>query len=173
MWTCLVCGNENDDEMIRCICGYEIPDNKADLNIEDKKAETTRTNGTKGSSITPAAPTETLKTIKNASIAFFIFAGVQLILGVLAPVPGKIIDGVLIAILTLILMTKQSRIAAILILAEFTGGVIIAAMNHFNKSLGKGSNIPFAILFFWFAFKAVKATFKFQRERSITTSRER
>jgi hypothetical protein len=39
MWTCLVCGNENDDEMSSCICGYKVPVKQTDITTEDKKDE--------------------------------------------------------------------------------------------------------------------------------------
>ena len=35
MWTCLVCGNENDDELIRCLCGYEIPGTEPETTVKE------------------------------------------------------------------------------------------------------------------------------------------
>ncbi|MGH9856126.1 MAG: hypothetical protein ACREBD_40345 [Blastocatellia bacterium] len=102
---------------------------------------------------------DALKVVKDASLVFFLAAGIQALLVFVA---GGIvfIDVAIYAVCGFFLRRFNSRAAAVtlLILAVVVSGATLA--KKMGANLGGGNNIIFALFVLWAAIRAVEATFK-------------
>jgi hypothetical protein len=102
---------------------------------------------------------DSLKTIKDTSMAFFFVAALQGVLGYFIA-PSMIIDAVMYAILAGALLYWKSRVAAVLLLLLGGAAVVMTALNRFGVTADGGNNIILALIIAWAAIRAVEATFK-------------
>ncbi len=102
---------------------------------------------------------DALKMVKDASLGFFLVAGIQVLLFFVAG-GSALIDAAVYAVCGFFLLRFNSRAAAVilLILAIVAAGVTFA--NKLGVNLGGGNNIFLALIVLWAAIRAVDATFK-------------
>ena len=103
---------------------------------------------------------DALRTIKDASNAFFILAGIQLVAALALQQYWNITDAAVLAILAFLLRRFASRLVAValLVLALLEAGVTVA--NRLGVMAQGGRNLLLAAIVLWAAVRAVQATFK-------------
>ncbi len=102
---------------------------------------------------------DALKTVRGASSAFFIAAGIQALMGLLL-FPAALADAVLLAALAGVLMKWRSRAAAVLLLLVSGGQAAMTVLNRIGVTSQGGKNVFLAVIMFVAAVRAVEATFK-------------
>lgn len=103
---------------------------------------------------------EALDVIKDSSNGFFVVAGIQIVIGIIL-MPSIILDGVVFAVLGLMLRQLNSRIVAVLLLLVSIGSFVMTSMNKFGVTSEGGGNIFLAGLMVYVSIRAIQATFKY------------
>jgi len=106
-----------------------------------------------------ASRDEALEGVKEYSVAFYVIAGIQGLIGYFAA-PAMIFDAVILAALATVLRLWNSRVAAVLLLILSTLILGSTIMSRLGVEGAGGSNIFLALMLFWAAIKSVEATFK-------------
>ncbi|MFA6549943.1 MAG: hypothetical protein WCT36_01140 [Candidatus Gracilibacteria bacterium] len=106
---------------------------------------------------------EAVKVIKDCSNAFLLLAAIEVIAGLVLLGTAAIIDGVVFAILAIILRKFHSRVAAIILLLLSLASVIVTIMNNVSGGTG-GSNIILAIVIVYASARGIQATFKYNEK---------
>ena len=106
-----------------------------------------------------ASGQQALKTVKDASRAFFVLAAMQAVIGALM-FPGAIIDAIIVTILAGALAKWRSRTAAVLLLVVAGLQGVVTVLNKLGVAKQGGSNIILAAIMIVAAVRAVEATFK-------------
>lgn len=126
-------------------------------------AETTKRNNWFGKIETRE---ESLKIIKDSSNGFIFLAALQIVIGYFLSGLPAIIDGVIFAVLALLLRRFKSILVAVLLLLLSVGGIVVTAINRFGGGTG-GRNIILALIMIWVSIRAVQATIKFHKLKKI------
>ncbi len=104
---------------------------------------------------------DAIKIIKDVSNGFLVLAGIQIGLGLLIGIEA-IIDGVIYAVLALLLRKFNSRVVAILLLFLSLIAAVLTGINKFGGGQG-GANIFLAFIMIYVSVRAIKATFKYNK----------
>lgn len=104
---------------------------------------------------------DAIKVIKDSSNGFLILAAIQIGIGFLIGTTA-IIDGVLYAILALLLRKFNSRVVAIIFLLLSSAAIVVTGINRFGEGEG-GKNIFLAIIMIYVSIRAIQATFKYNK----------
>jgi len=104
---------------------------------------------------------DAIKVIKDSSNGFLVLAAIQFGLGFLIGMT-TIIDGVIYAVLALLLRKFNSRAVAILLLLLSLVAIVVTGINKFGGGEG-GRNIILAVIMIWASVRAVQATFKYNK----------
>jgi hypothetical protein len=105
---------------------------------------------------------EVLKIIKDVSNGFYFFAAIEIVLGYFVIGAGAIGDGVIFAILALLLRKFNSRVVAIILLLLSIGGLVVTGINRFGGGTG-GQNLLLAVMMIWISVRATQATFELRK----------
>jgi hypothetical protein len=100
------------------------------------------------------------KVLKEVSVSFYVLAAIQAIVGALV-MPGMIVDGILLAVLAVLVQTIKSRVAAILLLLLTSVMLVTTGMTVLGIAEMGGKNVWLALIAAWCGIKAVEATFKY------------
>ena len=106
---------------------------------------------------------EAVKVIKDCSNAFLVLAAIEVIAGLVLLGTGAVIDGIVFAILAIILRKLHSRVAAIILLLLSLGAVVVTIMNNVSGGKG-GSNIILGIVIVYASIRGIQATFKYNEK---------
>jgi len=105
---------------------------------------------------------QALEIIKGASYGYLAIAGIQIVFGYFVDT-AAVIDGLIYAILALLLLKLKSRTIAIL-LVLFSGIALYAtAINKFGAETG-GHNMILAIIMLVVGIRATQATFQLNKK---------
>ena len=102
---------------------------------------------------------DALKMVRDAAWGFLFVAALHGLLGILVA-PSVLIDAAALAVLGIILMKWNSRVAAVLLLLISTGQATVTVLNQMGVTSMGGKNIYLAIIMMIVAVRAVEATFK-------------
>lgn len=102
---------------------------------------------------------EALKTIRDASIGFFVLAVIQGAIGIFM-MPSMLLDAAILAVLAGLLYWLKSRIAACLLMVMASTMAVTTVLTLLGMAEFGGRNIVLAAIVFWTAIKAIEATFK-------------
>jgi uncharacterized membrane protein len=100
-----------------------------------------------------------LKTVREASTAFFFLAFLQAAIGIFL-FPSMIMDAVILSSLGLMLRIWRSRVAAVLLLLVTGIQGLVTILNRLGVTTQGGTNIILAFIMLVIAVRAVEATFK-------------
>ena len=95
----------------------------------------------------------------GAAKGFLFVAVLQAVIGV-ALVPAALLDAAVLALLGLILLKSQSRVAAALLLLMSLGEGVVTVMNRLGMMKAGGNNVILAVIMVIVGVRAVEATFK-------------
>lgn len=104
---------------------------------------------------------DALEVIKDSSNGFFVVAAIQIAIGIFL-MPSIILDGVVFAVLGLLLRQLHSRVVAVLLLMVSISSLVMTIMNKFDAETHGGSNIYLAGIMVYVSVRAIQATFKYQ-----------
>jgi len=102
---------------------------------------------------------DALKTVKDASTAFFFLAALQAALSFILGF-SILFDAAIYAIGGFFLRRFNSRVAAVILLVLAVVGAGVTFANKAGADLGGGNNIILALIVLWAAIRAVEATLK-------------
>lgn len=106
------------------------------------------------------------KTLKEVSVGFYVLAAIQTVVGAFL-MPGMIIDGVMIAVLAVLVQTIKSRVAAILLLLLTAVMLVTTVLTYLGIAQMGGKNLWLALIAAWCGVKAVEATFKYHSKYKV------
>lgn len=104
---------------------------------------------------------DAIKVIKDSSTGFFGLAAIQFALGLVIGMEA-ITDGVIYAVLALLLRKFNSRVVACLLLLLSLVAVVVTGINKFSGG-GGGRNVFLALIMIYVSVRAVQATFKYHK----------
>jgi hypothetical protein len=106
---------------------------------------------------------DALKVVKDVSIAFYVLAALQAIIGLFYD-QSLLMDAALYVLLAFLLQRFRSRVVAVVLLAFALLAMLFTGQNIVGGGPG-GNNIILALIMTWAAVRAIQATFFLHKAR--------